>query len=142
MIRETLFAGLAAALLAACSAQARPSDDDIAEASVHAATAKTIAPDTLAAKMAAGKPIQLIDVRTPEEFAEGHLAGAINIPLGEFDPEALPDPQGSERVLYCRSDRRSGIAAARLTAASGTPALHLDGGILAWEASDFPIERD
>ena len=128
-------------MLGACSAQARPADDDVAEASARAA-AETIAPDTLAVKIAAGEPIQLIDVRTPEEFAQGHLAGAINIPLGEFDPEALPDPRGSERILYCRSDRRSGIAAERLAAASGTAALHLDGGILAWEASDFPVERD
>jgi rhodanese-related sulfurtransferase len=126
MMRHALLAGLAATMLGACSAQARPADDDVAEAT----------------RIAAGEPIQLIDVRTPEEFAQGHLTGAINIPLGEFDPEALPDPRGSERILYCRSDRRSGIAAERLAAASGTAALHLDGGILAWEASDFPVERD
>ncbi|MBL45229.1 MAG: hypothetical protein CMN71_11065 [Sphingomonadaceae bacterium] len=141
MMRHALLAGLAATMLGACSAQARPADDDVAEAPARAVV-ETIAPGTLATRIAAGEPIQLIDVRTPEEFAQGHLAGAINIPLGEFDPEALPDPRGSERILYCRSDRRSGIAAERLAAVSGTAALHLDGGILAWEASDFPVERD
>lgn len=83
----------------------------------------------------------MIDVRTPEEFAEGHLTGAINIPLDQFDPASLPDADGAERVLYCRSGRRSGIAAEKLAKATSSTALHLDGGILAWEADGLPLAR-
>ncbi len=99
-----------------------------------------IEPKALALRLDAGENIQLIDVRTPEEFAAGHLRGAINIPLNEFDPAALPDPRGAERILYCRSDRRSGVAAEKL-ATAGEMALHMKGGILAWEKQALPVSR-
>jgi phage shock protein E len=54
----------------------------------------------------------LVDVRTPEEFAQGHLQGAINIPYDQV--EALRSEFGKDLnhaiVVYCRSGRRSGIA--------------------------------
>ncbi|MDG5746675.1 rhodanese-like domain-containing protein [Qipengyuania sp. XHP0207] len=137
MIARALLSGMAAGLLAACSAGATTADDDAvigAEAGVL-----TIEPSALSTRLEAGEAIQLIDVRTPEEFAQGHIAGAINVPLDEFDPAALPDPQGAERVLYCRSDRRSGIAAEKLADASGRNAVHLEGGILAWDAAGLPV---
>ena len=140
MIRTALIAGLAAAMLAACSADARDAADADETASFAGAVLE-IGPQALAARIEAGETIQLIDVRSAEEFAEGHLEGAINIPVDEFDPAALPDPEGASRVLYCRSDRRSGVAAERL-AASGAEGVHMDGGILAWEAVGLPVTRN
>ena len=137
MIARALLTGTAAGLLAACSAGATTSDGEAvmgAEAGVL-----TIEPRALSTRLDANEAIQLIDVRTPEEFAQGHIAGAINVPLDTFDPAALPDPQGAERVLYCRSDRRSGIAAEKLADATGRNAIHLEGGILAWDAAGLPI---
>lgn len=84
--------------------------------------------------------VMLIDVRTPEEFAEGHIAGAINIPLDQFDPLHLPGAGERETILYCRSDRRSGIAAARYVEAIGRPIRHLAGGILAWQDAGQPVD--
>lgn len=52
----------------------------------------------------AGK--NLVDVRTAEEYRNGHLPGAVNVPLEKIDSADIPD--GS--VLYCRSGRRSGLA--------------------------------
>ena len=54
----------------------------------------------------------IIDVRTAEEFNEGHLAGAVNIPYDIIDKKidaAVPD-KNAEIMLYCRSGRRSGVA--------------------------------
>lgn len=82
----------------------------------------------------------LIDVRTPEEFAEGHIAGAINIPLDRFDPLHLPGSGERETILYCRSDRRSGLAATQYVEATGKPIRHLDGGILAWQEAGEPTQ--
>ena len=101
----------------------------------------TIEPQALATRLEAGEPIQLIDVRTPEEFAQGHIEGAINIPVDEFDPAALPDAVGAQRILYCRSDRRSGVAAERLAEAGNTTAVHMEGGILAWEEAGLPVQQ-
>ena len=96
-----------------------------------------IAATDLAARMEAGE-IALIDVRTPEEFAEGHIAGAVNIPLDTFDADDYRAADGREPVLYCRSDRRSGEAAQKV-AMTGRDAIHLDGGILAWEDAGLPV---
>ncbi len=92
---------------------------------------KTISTDELAEKLASGHSV-LIDVREPGEFAEGHVPGAVNIPigslgehLGEFDPQA-------ETLLICQSGNRSKTAARRLMRAGFTDAHSVRGGTLAW----------
>lgn len=59
----------------------------------------------------------VIDVRTPAEFAEGHLAGAVNINLqsGSFEQQIATLPLDGEYVVYCRSGNRSGQAVAAMT---------------------------
>lgn len=91
----------------------------------------------LAALVAAGKVV-LVDVRSPEEFAAGHIAGAINMPLERFDPSAVPHVANKQTVLYCRSGKRSFAAAEMLDETAGS-AVHLDGGILAWQADGRSI---
>ncbi len=56
----------------------------------------------------------LVDVRTREEFASGHVAGARNIPLQELEARLGELPQGRKVVLYCRSGARSANAAGLL----------------------------
>ena len=128
---------MAAGLLAACSAPA----DENQSAAVREVGVLTIEPRALATRLDSGEAIQLIDVRTREEFEEGHIAGAINIPVDDFDPATLPDAGGAERILYCRSDRRSGIAAERLVDAENATAVHMEGGILAWEEAGLPVKQ-
>jgi phage shock protein E len=74
----------------------------------------------------------LVDVRTPEEFAAGHLPGAINVPVDEIDRRAseLGDPHRSV-VLYCRSGRRS-ARAAELLGKRGFTAVRNLGPMSAW----------
>ena len=137
-MRGALLTAMAAGLLAACSGGAVPVGES---AEAREVGVLTIAPKALSTRIEAGEKIQLIDVRTPEEFAEGHLAGAINIPVDELDPAALPSADGAERILYCRSARRSEAAAKELAEASGGVALHMEGGIVAWEALGLPVAR-
>lgn len=115
-------------------------DEGAAPVSAQPATLVTLTPEELAAKLAAGN-VRLIDVRTDAEVAEGMIPGAEHIPLDRFDPSALGPEDGREVVLYCRSDRRSGIAGEKLAEATGKPATHLEGGILAWEAAGQPVAR-
>lgn len=98
-----------------------------------------LSPDKLAAKLKAGN-VRLIDVRTDAEVAEGTIADAEHIALDQFDPAKLDLSDGREVVLYCRSGRRSAVAGEKLAAATGKPAEHLEGGILAWEAAGEPVE--
>lgn len=79
--------------------------------------------------------VQLLDVRTPQEYAEGHLEGATNIDI--FDPHFLTVAEktldkSKPVAVYCRSGRRSADTA-NLLAANGYTVYNLTGGILSWQ---------
>ena len=86
----------------------------------------------------------LIDVRTPEEFSEGYIAGAI---LVNFEDSSFVNtmistvPKDADVLLYCRSGRRSGIAKTQLLKLGYQKVAHLEGGILAWMAENFPLTQ-
>ena len=87
-----------------------------------------------AARAAAGAP--LIDVRSPTEFAQGHAAGARNIPLDQLLQrlDELPDTP----LILCQSGARSARAVALLGGA-GRPAIDVAGGTSAWRAAGLPM---
>jgi phage shock protein E len=74
----------------------------------------------------------LLDVRTPAEFAAGHLDGALNVPVDEL-PRRLDEvgPRDKPVVIYCRSGRRSATAAS-LMRQSGFASVHDLGGMSRW----------
>lgn len=85
--------------------------------------------------------VQLLDVRTPQEYAEGHIAGAINIDVqsDDFQPAATQKLSKDSTILvYCRSGRRS-LDAAEILTRLGYRVINLKGGILDWQASDRPV---
>jgi rhodanese-related sulfurtransferase len=87
--------------------------------------------------------VVVLDVRTPAEFAAGHVPGARNVAHDQLAaklPE-LGDLKDKQVVLYCRSGRRSQLAAETLSKAGFTKLRHLEGDYLAWEAAQRPIER-
>ena len=87
--------------------------------------------------------VQLLDVRTPEEFAEGHIAGAqnINVQAPDFLGKSARSIAKDRPVyIYCRSGKRSMTAAAMLSE-NGYRTINLDGGILAWQADSLPIVK-
>jgi rhodanese-related sulfurtransferase len=75
---------------------------------------------------------RLVDVRTPGEFAAGHLPGAINIPLQQLGDRLVElQPKDAPVVLYCRSGSRSGSAARTLKSA-GFAVVHDLGSMSRW----------
>lgn len=88
--------------------------------------------------------VVVLDVRTAEEFNEGHLAKAINIDIKQEDfmqqaKAALP--AGKTIAVYCRSGRRSVNAAGRLSA-EGYKLVNLQGGIIAWTEANMPVIKE
>jgi rhodanese-related sulfurtransferase len=83
---------------------------------------------------------QVVDVRTPDEHAAGHIEGALHLPLERFADEA-PAQLDRDRpvVVYCRAGNRSGMAAEALQA-SGWDAHNVAGGLLAWAEGGLPLE--
>ncbi len=96
--------------------------------------------DALKAGLEAGK-ILLVDVREADEYASGHIAGALFNPLSRFDPSRLPVPKPGERlVIYCRSGRRSVTAMEQARLAGRMDAdTHFGGGILGWVGAGEPV---
>lgn len=82
--------------------------------------------------MAPARPHLLVDVRTPAEFAGGHIEGAVNIPLDSLEQHLDEIPQDQPVVIYCRSGNRSATAARQLAQAGYTDIYDL-GGIIAWQ---------
>ena len=101
---------------------------------------KTVGVEELSEVMAQ-KDVRLIDVRTPKEYAEGHLQGAENIDVKATDfAERIKDIKGTVAV-YCRSGKRSLMAAEQL-AKQGCTLYNLDGGILAWQKAGKPTTNE
>jgi rhodanese-related sulfurtransferase len=81
----------------------------------------------------------LIDVRTPQEFAGGHLKGALNIPVDELSQYLSRVPRDMPVVVYCRSGNRSAVAS-RILRDAGYSTVYDLGGIIAWQSAGYPIE--
>lgn len=85
------------------------------------------------------QPHLLIDVRTPQEFAEGHIPGAVNIPVDALASRLAEVPQGQPVVVYCRSGNRSATAS-QILAGAGYTSIYDMGAIFDWQAAGLPLQ--
>lgn len=83
----------------------------------------------LSTAVAAGAAV--VDVRSPEEYAAGHIPGAVNVPVDTLSPALVPD---GPLIVYCAVGQRAHVAAMAL-ANAGRDVANLDGGWLTWEAA-------
>ena len=104
------------------------------------AEAPSISAAELAAQRESDAALVVIDVRTPAEYASGHIPGAVNIPydqvarrIGELDA-----PGGV--ALYCMVGPRARMGESALLAAGYEKVFHLEGGLAAWQAAGLPVE--
>jgi len=86
----------------------------------------------------------IIDVRTPEEYAEGHLEGAINVNLqsGSFEQEIAEQPLDGTYIVYCRTGNRSAQAVAIMTELGFGDVTDAGGVSDASAATGIPIVTD
>ncbi|MBZ9798476.1 rhodanese-like domain-containing protein [Mesorhizobium sp. ES1-4] len=85
-----------------------------------------------------GDAVTLVDVREDSEWASGHIAGAIHIPLGQLRDEMERIPPGKPVVFYCHAGGRSSQAIDIAMAAGLPHDTHMGGGISAWRAQGLP----
>ena len=90
-----------------------------------------------------GKRIALIDVRTPAEHGEIHIANSRLMPLDRLDPTEVKAAaaQAEQCVIVCRSGKRAEQAFQKLQAAGCGNLAILDGGVTAWEDAGLPVNR-
>ena len=103
------------------------------DATAAQAQARLITPEEAKQRLASEQGIVLLDVREPDEYAEGHIAGSVLLPLGDITAKVevtVPD-KDTVVFVYCRSGRRSALAADELVKLGYTQVFDL-GGIIDW----------
>jgi rhodanese-related sulfurtransferase len=95
---------------------------------------KNVTPEEAEKLIQTQKDLVIIDVRTPEEFNAGHIAGAKNVSILEGDFERkLKEHQGKPLLLHCASGSRSARALTKMRDLRVPEIYHMNGGIKAWK---------
>ena len=110
----------------------------LAASSAPRSTPQITAAD-LRTKLSAGA-VTLVDVRSANEWAGGHIPGAVHVPLGYLAEGCRSLPATRPLVMQCQSGGRSAIATSLLERLGFSGVINLDGGYAAWAAAGLPIE--
>ncbi len=96
-----------------------------------------------AEKLIAGKQLVVLDIRTPEEFQAGHIAGATNINFRapDFAKQIAALPKGKTYLLHCASGNRSTQSLPVFKKLEFSSLYHLDGGMKAWKKAGLPVTK-
>ena len=100
--------------------------------------------DEYRTRVAAGERFTLVDVREDNEWARGHLPGAIHLGKGVIERDVektIPDKE-TTIVAYCGGGFRSALVADNLQKMGYTNVISLDGGFRGWNEAGWPIERE
>ena len=94
-------------------------------------------------RLDAGEKFVLVDTREDNEWARGHLPGAIHLSKGiiERDIEAAVPDKSAEIILYCGGGFRSALAADNLQKMGYNKVISMDGGWRVWTEAGFPVEK-
>jgi len=153
-----LAAPLALAVLA-CGSAEQPATEEVAPGDVatgsaatettslpefrtNAAGAVLVTQEEMVRLIEAGAAPLILDVRRPDEFAEGHVPGAVLIPHTEL-AERLAEIDAAREVgviVYCESGRRAGMAEELLLGHGFSNVQHLEGDMRAWRRANLPTE--
>lgn len=103
-----------------------------------------LAPARLVERQQAGQAPLLLDVRRPDEYRDGHIAGALNIPVEQLAHRAgvLGVPRDREIVVYCVSGKRAARAQQTLQSLGYQHVRLLDGSVNAWRQQQLPLVRE
>src|SRR5438132_11308852 len=103
----------------------------------------TVFGDELLARLRAGEPLVVVDVRPAEEYQAAHVAGAVSIPLAELEQRLRELPREREVVAYCRGPYCAfAPEAARTLREHGYSARYLSDQLQEWPDSGNAVESD
>jgi molybdopterin/thiamine biosynthesis adenylyltransferase/rhodanese-related sulfurtransferase len=103
-----------------------------------------VSPEEAKARLAAGKPVALLDVREREEYRQGYIPGAVSLPRGFLEmrvEEAVPD-KNTPVIAYCQGGTRSLLAGRILRELGYRDVVSMRGGFGAWKNQGLPIRED
>jgi rhodanese-related sulfurtransferase len=135
------------AFLAACGGE-RPASEEASgppRAPTPATEARLVTPEEARTLVEWPPGVLVVDVRTAEEYAAGHLPGARRVQLDEIeaaiDAGEFPATPDAPLLVYCRAGSRSAQAAGLLSERGFKRVYDLEGGITAWGAAGQPVLR-
>jgi rhodanese-related sulfurtransferase len=140
-IQEFVIKQVPMALAVACGVIGLGAVDSSAAAPTVAAVKHVNAEQ--AQKLLADKNVLVLDLRTPEEFAGGRIAGATNLNFlaPGFEPQLAALDPGKTYLVYCASGHRSTQALPSFKKLPFQSLYHLDGGFKSWQKAGLPIAR-
>jgi len=86
-------------------------------------------------------PFMMLDVRTPEEYAKGHIKGAVLIPVQVLEARLAEVPKDKQVYVYCHSGVRSAKASKLLAKHGFSNIENVLGGFEAWKDAGYPVEK-
>ncbi|QHT63666.1 rhodanese-like domain-containing protein [Paenibacillus lycopersici] len=92
---------------------------------------REITPQEVEARLSQGERLYMVDVREPDEWAAGHVAGAVHLPLSQLAGRRHELEPGRELIVMCRGGGRSGLAC-ELLSEHGFRVVNMKGGLIAW----------
>ncbi|MBB6049813.1 rhodanese-like domain-containing protein [Armatimonas rosea] len=101
-------------------------------------TAPTVTARELSARLSQGERFQLIDVRSPQEYAEGHVPGAMNLPMDQAEARLSDLQHRDPVVLICQSGTRATVTCSILRSHHDS-LIVLEGGTKAWREAALPV---
>ena len=112
------------------------------ETSAKSAEPKNVTPDEVEQLMKSDPKPLIVDVRTPQEFANGHIAGAKNIDINDpdFAKKIGALNAKSPVIVHCAAGRRGAKALPTLSQHKFPAIYHMNGGLNAWKAAGKPVE--
>jgi phage shock protein E len=127
-----IMAGTITVMCSAAETRSTPSETDAGIRHVDPAAAQ---------RLIAEKKVVILDLRTPEEFKSGHLAGATNLNFNAADFAQQLDRLDKTKsyLVHCASGRRSTASLETFKKLKFKSVIHLDGGIKAWEKAGKPV---
>ena len=87
------------------------------------------------------RSVFLLDVRTPQEYSQGRVAGSVLIPIGEFERRIGEVPKNRTIVVYCAVGSRSKPVANFLSQQGYKDVYNMTDGIVGWYRNGFPVQR-
>lgn len=105
------------------------------------AAEKNVSSREIKALMEKNNNVFLLDVRTPQEYSQGRLAGSVLIPINEFERRMREVPKSRTIVVYCAVGSRSKPVAGFLAQQGYKDVYHMTDGIVGWYRNGFPIQR-
>ena len=114
-----------------------------APVAVAATVAKNVSPDEAEKLLKDNPQVVVLDVRTPEEFARGHIAGAKNVDFkaADFAEKIGALDKGKTYLVHCAAGGRSSQTLAAMQGKNFAALYHLNEGFKAWEKAGKPVEK-